>query len=50
MWQFQRGSGGSGSQQRSPTQANVIFYLGERRRQFAAEFGRFGAVLEAVLR
>lgn len=28
-----------------PTQANVIFYLGERRRAFADHFGRFGVVL-----
>jgi ParB family chromosome partitioning protein len=31
-----------------PTQANMLLYLGDRRRQFAAEFGQFGAVLEAV--
>jgi ParB family transcriptional regulator, chromosome partitioning protein len=28
-----------------PTQANVIFYLGERRQSFAEHFGQFGAVL-----
>lgn len=38
----------TGKEQRSPTQANVIYYLGERRRAFAENFGRFGAVLEAV--
>ena len=31
-----------------PTQANMLLYLGDRRRQFAAECGRFGVVLEAV--
>ena len=31
-----------------PTQANMLLYLGERRRQFAAECGRFGVVLEVV--
>ena len=31
-----------------PTQANMLLYLGDRRRQFAAEFGQFGAVLEAA--
>ena len=31
-----------------PTQANMLLYLGERRRQFAAECGCFGVVLEVV--
>ena len=31
-----------------PTQANVIYYLGERRRQFAEAFSRFGVVLQAA--
>jgi hypothetical protein len=33
---------------RSPTQANVIFYLGERRQAFAEHFGRLGVVLTAA--
>ena len=31
-----------------PTQANVIYYLGERRRQFAEAFSQFGVVLQAA--
>jgi len=37
-----------GNDERRPTQANVIFYLGERRQAFAEHFGRFGVVLGAV--
>ena len=31
-----------------PTQANMLLYLGDQRRQFAAEFRGFGVVLKAV--
>ena len=41
-------SGATGLPEASPNQGNMFFYLGERRRQFAAEFERFGVVLEAV--
>jgi len=34
-----------GGKRRSPTQANVIYYLGERRQAFAEHFTRFGVVL-----
>jgi len=37
----------TGAAQGSPTQANAIFYLGERTASFAAQFERFGAVLTA---
>jgi len=37
-----------GASRQAPTQANVIYYLGERRRQFAAAFSRFGVVLMAA--
>lgn len=37
----------TGRAQGSPTQANVIFYLGEREAAFAEQFGRFGVVLRA---
>lgn len=37
-----------GDDDRRPTQANVLFYLGERRQAFAEHFERFGAVLAAV--
>ena len=36
-----------GEAQSSPTQANAIFYLGERRSEFALYFERFGVVLQA---
>lgn len=39
--------GATGRAQRSPTQANVIFYLGEREAAFAEQFGCFGVVLRA---
>lgn len=35
-------------QAKRPTQANVIFYLGERRRQFTESFSQFGQVLQAA--
>ncbi len=38
----------AGSEERRPTQANVIFYLGERRQAFAEHFGRYGVVLGAM--
>ena len=41
-------SGATGLPQKGAPQANMLLYLGDRRRHFAAEFGQFGAVLEAV--
>ena len=41
-------SGATGLPQKGAPQANMLLYLGDRRRQFAGEFGQFGAVLEAV--
>lgn len=39
---------GATGQSDRPTQANMLLYLGDQRRQFAAEFGCFGVVLKAV--
>lgn len=38
----------SAGQGERPTQANVIYYLGERRRQFAEAFSQFGVVLQVA--
>ena len=38
----------TGEPQRSPTQANVLIYVGERSAAFSENFGRFGAVLKSA--